>query len=449
MLSGSTNTLGTEGGKGWNPEGWSKFQTSLEGMYDDLLMPGASASSIERSKSFRYLMSGQDLYRLSRPLTMLKMASSAHLSRIYLNDPSNMEKAYLMSKGKTSMQHFNENPYMSSSRRDNTYAGIGDSRQQAIGRKILTGKKTVMDQLGGLPGLADSVAMKNIWTAVALDNLPAGMPKTAKSIESMDRAFFETVKQKANMAVMQSQPTYEAINRSHLMNHGNIAMKIITRYGTQTSKMMNILAKAHLGMVANDNPQSRQQYERALTSVLGVNVLMMAGIYTGGQMLKDALKPLDKDDEDDAAMMQAWEKEKKNRAGQFAWAAIANAVNIVEGGDELLRLLGGLYGSVNSDKRYLRDRALQGQLGAGELKALLDIVEGVATLGAKKKKIRDAKTKGARRSAQISYANTTKKTTKAALNFAGVSLHLPLGFLDNTVQPSERVRKKALNSTGG
>ena len=454
MISGPHGTssfINAEGMKNWDATQASKMKTALNLSMLQTERAGRKAEGFVKNPIFRALKQGQDLYRLSNPATMMKMASSSHLIIPFLNERSSWVKAMMTpSMGAVASRHFRANTYQYSRGERLVVADVGDTHSATRGKTTLQGGGGPISALRHIPAMADRIAMRTIFTAAAYDLLPAGTPKTAASLDAKkgDIAYWRKVSDKANRMTMETQPTYESFMRSDLLNRGDFVSIILTRYGTQRNRMLNMLAVAQAESQFVDGDASRKKFERTAMSVLGTNALLLSSIAAGNAAFTVAMKAAVRDDDDE--MLFAFEKDAEGRstgkraaiaAGKkFGMSALFAPLQLLEGGDEAVRALEAAYGAMTGEK-HLEERLLRGQFAAGEVKALLDVLGSAGTMARQKEKMDNATSASSYMTAKRSYAYSSGKLYKSMSQLIGVGLHLPTRVLDVLANPADRIRK--------
>ena len=449
--------------------GWTSKQATAikKGLYRSLsqeIDPMSQGDAIVRHPVFRYIKGGQDLYRLSNPATMLKMASSVHLMTSFLKDPANFGRAMMTPSSSVSEKYFRNNAYLWSRGEASTPAMVGESMAESQGKDVLTDKKSLLNDLRSLPAKADRWAMRKTFLAAAYDMLPSGMPRTIGSLNKMDGdiVFWGEVQKHANRIVLETQPSFESFMRGDFINRKTVLTTILTRYSTQQNRMFNILTSAFMEMKTNDSPQSRAKFEKIAMSVLGTNTFVMAMIGAGTvgtqALMKAAVRGQDEDDDD-----MLFPKEKKIDpktgkvrpgmsagavvGGKFAQETANSIVGLLEGGSYALAILAGAKGMFDGET-YKADRALQEPFLASDLKAAFGVFGSAGQMARAKEKMIKAEEEGTMSeymTAKRTYASQASKLWADISQVIGVTFHLPTKLVMNTFA-KEAIRKNAFGN---
>jgi hypothetical protein len=449
--------------------GWTSKQAAeiKKGLYRSLsqeIDPMSQGDAIVRRPWVRYVKGGQDLYRLSNPATMLKMASSVHLMTSFLKDPANFGRAMMTPHSSVAEKYFKNNAYLWSRGEASTPAMVGESMSESQGKDVLTGKKSLLNELRSLPGKADRWAMRKTSIAAAYDLLPAGIPKTPAGLAKMDgdMTFWGEVQKHANRIVLETQPSFESFMRGDFINRKTVLTTILTRYSTQQNRMFNMLTSAYIEMKTNDSPQSRAKFEKTAMSVLGTNTFVMAMIGAGTvgaqTLMKAAVRGQGDDDND---MLFGFEKKIDPKTGRarpgtsagsvigrkFAQEAASSVFGLLEGGPQALAILQGAAGMLEGET-YKADRTLQEPFLASDLKAAYGVFGSAASMARAKEamiKAEDEGTMAEYMTAKRAYASQASKLWTDISHIIGVAFHLPTKLAMNTFT-KEAIRKRAFGN---
>jgi hypothetical protein len=215
--------------------------------------------------------------------------------------------------------------------------------------------------------------------------------------------------------------------------------------------MLNMLVTSYAKMKTIDSEATRRDFEKKAMAILGTNAVLMASIAAADTAFKDFVRNSIRGEDDDD-MLFAFEKSKdkygratdnalKRQIMRSVGTSLAGtSIGLVEGGDDAWRLIQGGYGAVTG-KKYLSQRALQGQFLASELTAIYGALESAGTMGRQKVKMREATSISEYMTAKRSYAYSAGKLYQSLSQVVGVGLHLPTRMLDYGVNPKERIRK--------
>jgi len=393
-----------------------------------------------KSKVFKFMKRNQDAIRLSRPTALLKMASSSHIARSFLNDPSNMAKGFTMKMDSQLQAEYNKNSFMVLRARNDNAAIVGDDIGYTANTPLTAGKRTLMQSLRVLPGKADQVAMKTIFKGVALDMLPDGS-KLADM--NGNAAFWQGVREKSNEIVSRTQPDYAAENRSALQNKRDLFHMAITRYGTQTNKILNLISQRRAEAVAGGYVE-RQAFSKTISQAVIQNSLLIAGISASSSAWLAIMNAVANDGNTDHLSKDQRERQenwKEEMAKKFGVDFVKSLASPITGADELAAIVESIIYTAKGDS-FIGGRVLQGNWFAATGSQMLKVVSAYGVMQRAEKKLEDGGLSAAGYKQVVkTYANSAANLQSGMGEVVGFFTGIPLPGVEQVVRQKPKVRK--------
>jgi len=323
---------------------------------------------------------------------------------------------------------------------------LSGTANEAQGRINLRGRKTPIDWMRGLPGQADQYTMRKIFQASCYEMLPAGMPETNASVEKManDEVYWAKVREHANMLTAKTQSSALPELRGEIYNNKNLIMKMLTRYGTQQNRILNMALTEYFRARANPTVESVERYRRTLSYGVVLNSVAMASIGVGGKAFAEFVKGLIGGEDDDEMLYEGEIKSRdQSKAVEIAKQTAADAAGIVEGMDEAMAALGALKAAMQGDKsaEYMANRVLMNRFVGSEMKAALDMSRALAEM---KRLAQKEEEEGFMSDADAKwYAFNAEKAQKSAITTFSFLLGVPGSGVEQIANTSraQRVRQ--------
>jgi hypothetical protein len=403
-----------------------------------------SKPSDPAAKFVNAIFSRQDIMRLGRPATMMKMAASVLLAPLNLNRAGSLFSAMRSPAIPDFVDaEYQKNSFQVARKHATTHSWAGDSGSTITGRQVITGKRSLTEKMAMIPGMADQWTMKMIFMASAYDNLPEGMPMSVESLRKMrgDRNFWAGVREKANRITSETQPTSMPELRGGFYNSKDLVMRTLTRYGTQQNRMLNLLQESYFDAFVAKVPGGRQKFEKTVAYTVVMNAAIMSAIPAISTALSAIIKALMGNDDDEYKF--GFEKGKTasgEAAKRFGEETVKNLVGLVEGGDEALTAVQALYGSTQGQKgEYMKDRALTGRFFASEFKMLLDTVTSLSKMSAAREKYEETEDDNTARA----YASATGKLWRNVIDLSSFLSGVPFAGIRQVAPIEDAIRKSA------
>jgi hypothetical protein len=281
-----------------------------------------------------------DITRLGRPSTQYIMASSLQLARPYLYSEMAMVPGMTHSLNREISERFEKDGFSSFRYK---YGGFSPEFMEIRTKlKEISGGKTYLGRSRQLMGMGDKVALRTIYSTVAFDMLSReGKAMTMDNLKKQGEDFWQRVGQEYAYVALRTQPSGDpsavSVWKGRAAHH--LGWRILTRYGTQGSRIYNNVLDAYDAYAYNPTPENRELVGRTVNANIIVNIGNLALAKTIRHPLKFALLAsvlyaIGREDESEEAREKAFESaESFFKSYIEAWAG--GAVKTVEFADDI------------------------------------------------------------------------------------------------------------------
>jgi phosphatidylglycerophosphatase A len=209
--------------------------------------------------------------------------------------------------------------------------------------KVMSGGKTMESIAGDMISTGDRGALAQIFPTTVFDLLSEqGIDPTMENVKKQDQTFWDEVTVRLAGHILRTQPsgTQSAVSEWKGRSRNSIVARILTRYGSQASRMYNNVIDAVEEHGYEGTKESRKQMMKVIEAQLITNTIIMSTIKATRRATKVAfllavfgatMSPEDKEE---------MEKKKDEEIDEMMGSWIANAAKslgrTVEGVDELI-----------------------------------------------------------------------------------------------------------------
>jgi hypothetical protein len=243
------------------------------------------------------------------------------------------------------------------------------------------------------------------------------------------------------MITTETQPSSQAEMRGGFYNNKDIFSRIITRYGTQQNRMLNLLQESYFDAFVAKIPGGRQKFEKTVAYTIVMNAAIMSAIPAGMMFLSAVMKALMGDDDDEHKFNFEKGKTIKGEVSKkLGEEVVKNLVGLVEGGDEALVAVQALYGATKGKQgEHLVDRAMTCRIISSEFTMLTSAISSLSKMAAAREKWEKDQDKDSARSYALAEGKLWRNMTDLTSFLSGV----PFAGLRQILPIEEGIRKSS------